>query len=54
MAIPNTTYYEAIVYGNPIDTDPCVDKAGVVHASTLPGFDWDAPPPMGTNADGLA
>jgi L-alanine-DL-glutamate epimerase-like enolase superfamily enzyme len=43
MAIPNTTYYEALVWGNPIMTDPCVDAAGNVSASQAPGVDWDGP-----------
>jgi L-alanine-DL-glutamate epimerase-like enolase superfamily enzyme len=38
MAIPNTTYYEALVWGNPIRTDESVDVDGLVHAATAPGF----------------
>ena len=38
MAIPNTTYYEALVWGNPIITDPSVDADGLIHASTTPGL----------------
>lgn len=43
MAIPNTTAYEALVWGNPIVTDPCVGPDGMVHASQTPGIDYDAP-----------
>jgi len=43
MAIPNTTYYEALVWGNPVVTDPCVDARGLVAASQAPGIDWDGP-----------
>jgi L-alanine-DL-glutamate epimerase-like enolase superfamily enzyme len=43
MAIPNTTAYEALVWGNPIVTDPCVGSDGRVHASQAPGIDYDAP-----------
>jgi L-alanine-DL-glutamate epimerase-like enolase superfamily enzyme len=43
MAIPNTTAYEALVWDNPIVTDPCVGSDGVVHASQVPGIDYDAP-----------
>jgi L-alanine-DL-glutamate epimerase-like enolase superfamily enzyme len=38
MTIPNTTYYEALVWGNPIITDPSVDADGLIHASTAPGL----------------
>lgn len=41
MAIPNTTYYEALVWGNPIATDPLVTADGCVEATQTPGFDWD-------------
>ncbi|MCT9931285.1 hypothetical protein N5079_13765 [Planotetraspora sp. A-T 1434] len=38
MSIPNTTYYEALVWGNPIVTDPSVGADGMVRAATEPGF----------------
>jgi L-alanine-DL-glutamate epimerase-like enolase superfamily enzyme len=38
LTIPNTTYYEALVHGNPIVTDPAVDGDGLVRASDAPGF----------------
>jgi L-alanine-DL-glutamate epimerase-like enolase superfamily enzyme len=40
MAIPNTSYYEALVWGNPIETAPEVDSAGRVHAPEAPGIGW--------------
>ena len=41
MAIPNTTYYEALVWGNPIRTDDSADADGLVHAATEPGLAED-------------
>jgi hypothetical protein len=38
MAIPNTTYYEALVWGDPIITDPSVGADGLIHAATTPGL----------------
>jgi L-alanine-DL-glutamate epimerase-like enolase superfamily enzyme len=38
MAIPNTTYYEALVWGNPIITDPAVGKDGLIRAAVDPGL----------------
>lgn len=40
MAIPNTTYYEALIWGNPIEVDPLVDEDGRVHATAIPGVGW--------------
>jgi L-alanine-DL-glutamate epimerase-like enolase superfamily enzyme len=40
MAIPNTTYYEAIVAGNPIRTGSEVGPDGTVQAPTEPGIGW--------------
>jgi L-alanine-DL-glutamate epimerase-like enolase superfamily enzyme len=37
MAIPNTTYYESLVYSNPVLREPVVDAQGLVHAPTAPG-----------------
>lgn len=41
MAIPNTTYYESLVWGNPISTDPAVNEQGMIVASTTPGVEYD-------------
>jgi L-alanine-DL-glutamate epimerase-like enolase superfamily enzyme len=38
MAIPNTTYYEALVWGNPIITDEAVGKDGMLRAAEEPGL----------------
>jgi L-alanine-DL-glutamate epimerase-like enolase superfamily enzyme len=38
MAIPNTTYYESRVVGNPIERESCVDANGMVHAPEHAGF----------------
>jgi len=38
MAISNTTYYEALVYGNPISRNPEVGRDGMVRAPTRPGL----------------
>jgi len=40
MAIPNTTYYEALIWGNPIEVDPLVDAQGRVNATGAPGVGW--------------
>ncbi|GAA5042921.1 L-alanine-DL-glutamate epimerase-like enolase superfamily enzyme [Thermocatellispora tengchongensis] len=37
MAISNTTYYESLVFGNPIRRESGVDERGLVHAPTGPG-----------------
>jgi L-alanine-DL-glutamate epimerase-like enolase superfamily enzyme len=42
MAIPNTTYYEALVWGNPIQTDPAVGPDGMITAPMGPGLSDDA------------
>lgn len=42
MAIPNTTYYESRVSGNPIVTEPVVGPDGLVRAREAPGFGYDA------------
>jgi len=48
MAIPNTTYYESLVYSNPVVREAAVDEQGLVHAPTAPGIgyetQWDTPP----------
>ncbi|MBB2910344.1 L-alanine-DL-glutamate epimerase-like enolase superfamily enzyme [Streptosporangium becharense] len=37
MAISNTTYYESLVFGNPITRESGIDDRGFVHAPTGPG-----------------
>jgi L-alanine-DL-glutamate epimerase-like enolase superfamily enzyme len=48
MAVPNTTYYESLVPGNPVIREPAVDACGLVHAPTAPGIgyetQWETPP----------
>lgn len=41
MAIPKTTYYEALVMGNPIIDNPEVGSDGMVRAPMLPGFGYE-------------
>ncbi|MFI6583053.1 enolase C-terminal domain-like protein [Embleya sp. NPDC050493] len=43
MAISNTTYYESLVYTNPVQREPAVDADGLVHAPTAPGIGFDQP-----------
>ena len=38
MAIPNTTYYESLVWTNPVVRESCVDENGLVHAPAEPGL----------------
>ena len=38
MAISNTTYYEALILGNPISPNPEVGPDGLVRAPMSPGF----------------
>jgi L-alanine-DL-glutamate epimerase-like enolase superfamily enzyme len=42
MAIPNTTYYESLVYTNPVVREAKVDAKGFVHAPTAPGVGFEA------------
>jgi hypothetical protein len=37
MAIPNCTYYESLVWGNPVRREPGIDKHGMVPAPIGPG-----------------
>ncbi len=39
-AIPNTTYYESLVFENPVKRDPLVDANGMVSAPQSPGIGW--------------
>lgn len=41
MAIPNNTYYESIVTGNPVDREFRVGADGLVHAPVVPGIGWE-------------
>lgn len=43
MAIPNTTYYESLVYTNPVQREPAVCADGLVRAPTAPGIGFDQP-----------
>ncbi|MFE7333042.1 enolase C-terminal domain-like protein [Streptomyces sp. NPDC057565] len=43
MAIPNTTYYESLVYTNPVVREPSVGADGLVLAPTAPGIGFDQP-----------
>ncbi|HWT25399.1 MAG TPA: enolase C-terminal domain-like protein [Solirubrobacteraceae bacterium] len=44
MAIPNTTYYEALVTATTVTPDPFVDEQGLVHAPRGPGIGLPAGP----------
>jgi L-alanine-DL-glutamate epimerase-like enolase superfamily enzyme len=44
MAIPNCTYYESLVWGNPIRREEGVDEDGLVHAPGRPGIGLPAGP----------
>jgi L-alanine-DL-glutamate epimerase-like enolase superfamily enzyme len=41
MSIPNTTYYESLIYSNPVRRAPEVDASGLVHAPTGPGLGYE-------------
>ncbi|MFB7598932.1 enolase C-terminal domain-like protein [Streptomyces sp. NPDC056160] len=43
MAIPNTTYYESLVYTNPVQRESAVGADGLVQAPTAPGIGFDQP-----------
>lgn len=38
MSIPNTTFYEALVMGNPVHCDQAVGSDGYVKAPSTPGI----------------
>ncbi len=40
-AIPNTTYYESLVYTNPIIVEQGIDSDGCISAPTAPGIGYD-------------
>jgi L-alanine-DL-glutamate epimerase-like enolase superfamily enzyme len=50
MAISNTTYYEALIHGNPIRQNPEVGPDGLVRAPMSPGFGYEDVPSSGTFA----
>ena len=41
LAIPNTTYYEALVDANPVTRPAEVDANGMVTATIAPGVGWE-------------
>ncbi|MFE7712068.1 enolase C-terminal domain-like protein [Streptomyces sp. NPDC057486] len=43
MAIPNTSYYESIVYTNPVVREPAVGPDGMLRAPTAPGIGYGQP-----------
>ncbi|WP_214322690.1 enolase C-terminal domain-like protein [Nonomuraea sediminis] len=40
MAIPNTTYYESLVYTNPVIREPAIGPDGLLRAPTGPGIGY--------------
>lgn len=42
MAIPNTSYYECLLAGNPIHVEPGIERDGTVQAPTAPGIGYDS------------
>ncbi|NUW35700.1 racemase [Nonomuraea sp. SMC257] len=42
MAIPNTSYYESLVFTNPVVREPAVDPDGMVRAPSAPGIGYDS------------
>jgi L-alanine-DL-glutamate epimerase-like enolase superfamily enzyme len=44
MAISNTTYYESLVYSNPVVREAVVDAHGLVHAPDAPGVGIEVGP----------
>ncbi len=43
-AIPNTTYYESLVYSNPIQVEPGIGPDGCISPPDVPGIGWEAAP----------
>lgn len=43
MAIPNTSYYESLVYTNPVVREPAVGPDGMLRAPTQPGIGYGQP-----------
>ncbi len=44
-AIPNTTYYESLIFSNPIDVEAGIGRDGMISPPDAPGIGWDARPP---------
>ena len=42
MAIKNTSYYESLVWGNPISREAFVDEKGLIHAPQGPGVGFES------------
>lgn len=42
MAIKNTSYYESLVWGNPINREAFVDEKGLIHAPQGPGVGFES------------
>jgi L-alanine-DL-glutamate epimerase-like enolase superfamily enzyme len=42
MAIKNTSYYESLVWGNPISRESFVDANGMIHGPTAPGVGYES------------
>jgi L-alanine-DL-glutamate epimerase-like enolase superfamily enzyme len=40
-AIPNTTYYESLVYSNPIEVEPGIGSDGCISVPDRPGIGWN-------------
>jgi L-alanine-DL-glutamate epimerase-like enolase superfamily enzyme len=41
-AIPNTTYYESLVFSNPIQVEPGIGPDGCISPPEVPGIGWEA------------
>jgi L-alanine-DL-glutamate epimerase-like enolase superfamily enzyme len=41
-AIPNTTWYESLIYSNPIDVEPAIGRDGCISPPQVPGIGWNA------------
>jgi L-alanine-DL-glutamate epimerase-like enolase superfamily enzyme len=41
-AIPNTTYYESLIYSNPVEREPLIGADGFAVLPDGPGIGWDA------------
>jgi hypothetical protein len=50
MAVPNCSYYESLVWGNPIKREDGIDGHGIVRAPSVPGtglpYGPDYPPEL--------
>ncbi|MEU6263607.1 enolase C-terminal domain-like protein [Saccharopolyspora shandongensis] len=41
IAIPNTTYYESLIYSNPVTREPAVGPDGMLRAPSAPGIGYE-------------